>query len=152
MAKSSLLGIDRAPAVPGGRDTDAHGPSDSSDSGSDVQGELDLGAEEVGLPRGLALPIEHRGDTDAEGTGERGSAMLDDEPEMGRDIGVDRIVGPAGSEDEPELEGLGELAEGGTPGDEEEVDEGEASVPPMPTRAPGAAARRTVRATRKRRA
>jgi len=71
MAKSSLVGVDRAPAIPKGRDIDLKGPSDSSDSGSDIQGELDLGADEVGLPRDLALPIEHSGDTDAGGTGER---------------------------------------------------------------------------------
>jgi hypothetical protein len=45
MAKSSLVGVDRAPAIPKGRNIDAKGPSDSSDSGSDIQGdELDLEA------------------------------------------------------------------------------------------------------------
>jgi hypothetical protein len=147
MAKSSLLGIDRAPAMPAGRDIDARGPSDTSDSGSDIQGELDLGADAVGLPRGLALPIEHKGDTDAEGTGERGSAMPDDEPIAGADIGVDRVTGPAGSEEEPELQGLTELAQAG-PEDEEENEEDAGDVAARPAPAP----RRTVRTTRKRHA
>jgi hypothetical protein len=42
MARSSISGADRAPTQAPGRDVEALGPSDSSDSGSDVQGELDL--------------------------------------------------------------------------------------------------------------
>ena len=129
MGKSSLVGVERAPMIPKGRDIDAHGPSDSSDSGSDVQGELDLGADDVGLPRDLALPIEHSGDTDAAGTGERASAMLDEPVREGADIGVDRIIPAPDSDaelesDEPELEGLSELAVTG-PEDDEEEDEDE---------------------------
>jgi hypothetical protein len=42
MAHSSILGADRAPSQAQGRDLEALGPSDTSDSGSDVQGVLDL--------------------------------------------------------------------------------------------------------------
>lgn len=56
-----------------GHDTGALGPSDSSDSGSDVTGEPELDS-----------------DTDAGGTGERG-AVGDDEVEAGADIGFDHI-------------------------------------------------------------
>ena len=148
MAKSSLVGVDRAPAIPKGRDIDLKGPSDSSDSGSDIQGELDLGADEVGLPRDLALPIEHSGDTDAAGTGERGAAMLDEPAREGADIGVDRITGApddADAElplDELDLEGLSALASGG-PEDEDEEDEDDeddeaAARPVAPARQRGA--------------
>jgi hypothetical protein len=131
MAKSSLLGVDRAPAIPKGRDIDAKGPSDSSDSGSDVQGELDLGADEVGLPRDLALTIEHSGDTDAAGTGERGAAMLDEPAREGADIGVDRITeAPDDGDaelpfDELDLEALSELASSGPEDDDEEDEDDE---------------------------
>jgi hypothetical protein len=130
MAKSSLVGVDRAPAIPKGRDVNAQGPSDSSDSGSDIQGELDLGTDEIGLPGHLAPHIEHSGDTDAEGTGERGAAMMDEPVREGADIGVDRITNAPDSDaelmsDEPELEGLAELAASGPDEEEDEDDEGE---------------------------
>src|SRR5436309_9851158 len=148
MAKSSLVGVDRAPAIPKGRDIDLKGPSDSSDSGSDIQGELDLGADEVGLPRDLALPIEHSGDTDAAGTGERGAAMLDEPARESADIGVDCITGARDDGDaelpldELDLEGLSELASSG-PEDEDEEDEDDeddeaAARPVAPARQRGA--------------
>jgi hypothetical protein len=101
MGKSSLLGVDRAPMIPKGRDIDAHGPSDSCDSGSDVQGELDLGADEI-----------------------------DQQLREGADIGVDRITDALDSDselesDEPELEGLSELAVADADDDDDEEDESE---------------------------
>lgn len=71
MANSSILGGAPAPADPSGKSIDALGPSDSSDSGSDVQGELNheaLPEEGEG-----ALPISHESTSDAAGTGERAS-------------------------------------------------------------------------------
>jgi len=56
MAYSSILGADTAPIQPSGRDADLLGPSDSSDSGSDA-----MGTDEI------------HADSDASGTGERGS-------------------------------------------------------------------------------
>ena len=63
-----------------GHGTGALGPSDSSDSGSDVQG----AAEALG-DAGLDS------DSDRNGTGERGAATPDDEVKEGADIGPDHI-------------------------------------------------------------
>jgi len=89
MAKSSILGGERATTQSIGRDADALGPSDSSDSGSDIQGqpELDFGDRD---DRTGAAHADHGSDSDAAGTGERGSA-LGDEVEEGADISPDRI-------------------------------------------------------------
>ena len=59
MAKSSILGGEHAPVQSEGRGADRLGPSDSSDSGSDAQGELG--------------PDQMDSDTDRAGTGERAS-------------------------------------------------------------------------------
>lgn len=104
MAHSPLLGIDRAPPEPAGRDTDALGPSDSSDSGSDVAG-LDTspgGDPDEPVDRALSgersrpagADTASADATDAAGTGERRSAGLDAGRD-GADIGIDRIVDPA---------------------------------------------------------
>ena len=63
-----------------GHGTGALGPSDSSDSGSDVQG----AAQELG-DAGLDS------DSDRNGTGERASASPDGEVKDGADIAPDRI-------------------------------------------------------------
>ena len=60
MTSSSFLGGQRLPEHIKGKDTNALGPSDNSDSGSDAQGAY--GTEEMSS------------DSDAEGTGERASA------------------------------------------------------------------------------
>ena len=108
MAYSSILGADKAPSQPSGRDAESLGPSDNSDSGSDA-----LGTSEV------------HGDSDAAGTGERGSV----DPREGRegaDILPDHIVraneGNAGAEgdvDDQEFTDLdaSELAAGETDDD-----------------------------------
>lgn len=74
MAYSSILGADEAPSQPSGRDAQALGPSDSSDSGSDALGTPELHA-----------------DSDAAGTGERGS-VTPGEGREGGDILPDRVV------------------------------------------------------------
>jgi hypothetical protein len=74
MAYSSILGGDRAPTQSSGRDAQALGPSDNSDSGSDAMGTSEI-----------------HGDSDAAGTGERGSV----DPREGReggDILPDHVV------------------------------------------------------------
>lgn len=94
MATSSITGGQRAPSQASGRDVEALGPSDSSDSGSDVQGELDL-ASPVDLDQ--ITPGEQpglEGDSDSAGTGERGSALLDEEAREGADILPDRTQDP----------------------------------------------------------
>jgi hypothetical protein len=74
MAYSSILGADSAPEQPSGRDADLLGPSDNSDSGSDTIGTREAHA-----------------DSDAVGTGERGS-VTPGEAREGSDILPDRVV------------------------------------------------------------
>ena len=112
MATSSILGGDRPPSQSSGRDTDALGPSDTSDSGSDIQGErgfdaLDEG--EIGAER-----VDQGSDTDAEGTGERGSAVLGRRGIVeGADIAPDHIEGPdADAEGADAIDDEARLADG----------------------------------------
>ena len=93
MAYSSILGGETAPVHPTGKESGLLGPSDNSDTGSDTVG-----------------THEAHADTDAVGTGERGSVDLDDGREGG-DILPDRIIDMAGAEvttddDASELEDL----------------------------------------------
>lgn len=74
MATSSILGAERAPILPAGRDSGALGPSDSSDSGSDV---------------GSLAP---EADSDRQATGERAS-VSGERIREGNDISPDRITG-----------------------------------------------------------
>jgi len=74
MAYSSIMGADQAPDQPSGRDAELLGPSDSSDSGSDAMGTTEVHA-----------------DSDAAGTGERGS-VTPGEGREGGDILPDRVV------------------------------------------------------------
>ena len=88
MSQSSILGGQKAPTQAPGRDTDALGPSDSSDSGSDVQGEhtrLASDPDDAG-----AVPADLESDTDSSGTGERGAAYGNDVDE-GADIRPDHV-------------------------------------------------------------
>ena len=77
MAYSSILGADEAPEQPSGRDAELLGPSDNSDSGSDT-----IGTDEA------------YSDSDAVGTGERGSVTPGEDREGG-DILPDRVVNAA---------------------------------------------------------
>jgi hypothetical protein len=92
MAYSSILGADTAPAQPSGRDADLLGPSDNSDSGSDAVG-----------------TYEAHADSDAVGTGERGS-VTPGEAREGADILPDRVVrlGEGGDDAEEEALASGE--------------------------------------------
>jgi hypothetical protein len=92
MSQSSILGGDRAPQQAPGRDADTLGPSDTSDSGSDVQGETRLKTDtEEGEETGGATPVVEASDTDAEGTGERAEAVPEGARD-GADIAPDRIA------------------------------------------------------------
>ncbi|MDM0109332.1 hypothetical protein QTH97_30680 [Variovorax sp. J22R24] len=73
MANSSILGGEHAPARRRGTDVDALGPSDTSDSGSDVQSDRGRSALPDDTLQG-APAILHGSSTDAAGTGERASA------------------------------------------------------------------------------
>jgi len=92
MARSSILGGSHAPERARGTDTDALGPSNSSDSGSDVQGAREMATEPDNAGEWGALVAEGESDSDSFGTGERGAATGG-----GRDNGdilPDRIVTP----------------------------------------------------------
>ncbi|MFC5497201.1 hypothetical protein ACFPOE_06625 [Caenimonas terrae] len=89
MANSSILGGERAAVQPSGRGSDLLGPSDSSDSGSDAQGELG--------------PDQINSDTDRFGTGERASADLADSG-SGLDILPDHVDRASRGGAEGELE------------------------------------------------
>jgi len=110
MANSTLQQTgEEAPEVSRGHGTSALGPSDSSDSGSDVTGgpglarDLGLGMEngstsdpDAGLAGGTAGPdlgdSDLDSDTDSQGTGERAAAGRDTTARDGQDISVDRVV------------------------------------------------------------
>jgi hypothetical protein len=95
MAYSSILGAESAPTQPDGRDAQALGPSDNSDSGSDT----------IGTP-------EAHADSDAVGTGERGG-VNPDEGREGGDILPDHVVELNAQEQalasQPDLEDLTDL-------------------------------------------
>ncbi len=77
MAHSSILGGQHPPEQASGKNTGALGPSDSSDSGSDVQGELlstETGDAEL---RESAVTVDLDSDGDSAGTGDRGAAVPD---------------------------------------------------------------------------
>ncbi|NML13547.1 hypothetical protein [Azohydromonas caseinilytica] len=85
MATSSILGPDQTPVPVSGRDTAALGPSDTTDSGSDIAGleddlnpggTLDSIAEPDSL-RPMSGPEALSADSDSQGTGERRSAGSD---------------------------------------------------------------------------
>jgi hypothetical protein len=83
MATSSIQGADQAPARPAGHDNDTLGPSDSSDSASDV----------LNAPQNRTTDSPLSSSTDAAGTGERSSAAPDAARD-GRDIQPDRVSRP----------------------------------------------------------
>lgn len=119
MANSNILGGDEKPVAPPGHGTEALGPSDSSDSGSDIVGAQGL-AEDSGLEHDPGTTSDmDRGpgagpdlgdanldsDSDSGGTGERRGAGRDDSSREAGDIRPDKITrDPGGMTDEPESE------------------------------------------------
>jgi hypothetical protein len=103
MATSSIHGGETTPARPHGTDVDALGPSDSSDSGSDVQLQRRMPTapdtpDELG-----AVPARRDSTTDASGTGERASAAGDAEGADGSDIaphGAENLADDSGDDGE----------------------------------------------------
>ena len=90
MAYSSILGADRAPTEPSGREAELLGPSDNSDSGSDT-----IGTREA------------REDTiDSVQTGDRGTVAGADLRE-GADILPDKVVNLADDEGFPDADSDG---------------------------------------------
>ena len=102
---------DRTPSdLPPGHDTRSLGPSDSSDSGSDMAGPGLIDDDALPLDRGTNEDQEAGradtanagasvGDDDMEdnsdrfGTGERRAAGKEPSVRAGRDVGIDRIIG-----------------------------------------------------------
>jgi hypothetical protein len=113
MATSSITGADRVPTQPKGRDVEALGPSDSSDSGSDVQGELDL-ASPIDLDSPVYGTVQPGLDSDSDsgGSGERGAALPDEDAREGSDILPDRVIPAANAgPDEDDIEAELDVAE-----------------------------------------
>lgn len=93
MATSSILGGTPAPQQADGRGTDALGPSDSSDSGSDVMGERPMATGPDDPDNLGAVPSNPGSDSDRFGTGERASATPGGRNDrVDGDISPDRIT------------------------------------------------------------
>lgn len=90
MANSSILGGTVPPLQPSGTDVDALGPSDTTDSGSDVRIDRGRSAMPDESSEG-ALPIAHESTSDASGTGERAAADGQDVQD-GADVMTDRVA------------------------------------------------------------
>lgn len=107
MGHSSLTGVDRADLEPIGRDVATLGPSDTSDSGSDMAGIDDQDRNDPTEPVDAALSADvprtwnsgDRGSSDASGTGDRGAAGNDGGREAA-DISVDRVFDPAAPDED----------------------------------------------------
>ena len=91
MATSSIVGGERAAQQAEGRDDDVLGPSDTSDSGSDIQGASRLKTTAPEGEMGGATPVIEDRDSDAAGTGERAEAVPEGARD-GADIAPDRIA------------------------------------------------------------
>lgn len=119
MAGSSTLDPDNFPRrkkgdTPKGHDTKSLGPSDSSDSGSDMAGPGLIDDERIGLDRGTnedseggdrtiadaGTSIGDRemdSDSDRFGTGEHRAAGKDPRERANADVDADRVVGASGA-------------------------------------------------------
>ncbi len=117
MATSSILGGQPAPRKAKGRDTDALGPSDSSDSGSDVQDERRMPTMPDNPGELGAIPADTDSDTDALGTGERASATGDRIREAA-DILPDRVGAEGDTAAARDLEDLAAEEESDTDAEE----------------------------------
>lgn len=121
MSQSSILGGTPAPTLPEGTDVDRLGPSDRSDSGSDVQGEQPMITAPDAPDEWGAIPTDGDSQTDALGTGER-SAAAGSAPRDSADIRPDRIVGGRGAGADVDA-ALDELADDATDDDDEPIDD-----------------------------
>lgn len=140
MARSSLLGIGTAATEAPGRDKASLGPSDNSDSGSDVAG---LGGEDDDTDPGLPVDVALRDDQGAPLTlgeslaaGEGGTGVRE-----GADIGVDRIFSPGDPDGADTMVDAIDEAPANDEDDVEESPEDEAGDE-GDVRAPGSARRR----------
>ena len=88
-----------------GHDTKSLGPSDSSDSGADVQGERTMPTDGDAPDELGATPAHRDSASDALGTGERGAATGADVRE-GADILPDRVIDRPDEEVQAEVDAL----------------------------------------------
>lgn len=93
MGRSSILGGEPAAPRTGGTDVEALGPSDSSDSGSDVLGARPMATEPDNPAEWGAVVPDGDTDSDASGTGERATAAGDRGGDNA-DILPDRVISP----------------------------------------------------------
>jgi len=132
MAQSSILGGSKAALEPRGTGARSLGPSDSSDSGSDIQGETTLVTDHLDNPS--AQPgqhVRHGSDSDAAGTGERADVNYAD-VEDGADIAPDHIRGQNGSlaaASAMNLETDPDEVDPDTPAEDDVPDPAEGSIP-----------------------
>lgn len=109
MARSSIMGGDKPATRHAGSDVDMLGPSDTSDSGSDVQGERPMATGPDNPAEWGAVVSDHDADSDAAGTGERAAAAGDGGRDNA-DILPDRIVTPGGGSHRDRLDEVPGLA------------------------------------------
>jgi hypothetical protein len=135
MAQSPLLGADRAPQRPRGTGTDVLGPSDTSDTGSDLVGAVGaVDTDALGLDGGTNDDVSRAAgagadvgdttldaDSDSGGTGERAEAGRDTVGDRAADIAPDQVITLGEDDVVDELDLL--TAEEGDTGDEDEDDE-----------------------------
>jgi hypothetical protein len=101
VATSSILGGERPHQQPSGTDVDALGPSDSSDTGSDVQLQRRMPTAPDAPDELGSIPVRRDSTSDSTGTGERASAAGDAEGADGADIvprGAEQLVDDASDE------------------------------------------------------
>lgn len=122
MAQSNILGGgEKLPPRPPGHGTADLGPSDSSDSGSDIAGAPGWAKEVLADDSGNTSDVDRKAsagpdlgdsnldsDTDAEGTGERMAAGRDSSAREAADIEPDRVTDdPGGMTHGDDPEGIG---------------------------------------------
>lgn len=151
MARSSIQGTSPVPTEPAGRDAASLGPSDSSDSGSDMMGIDDSEGGDPNAPTDVAARDDHNTEprtpealdspSDAAGTGESRSAGADGGKRDGWDIGVDRVIAaPDGPEvddedEDPDLAFVDEAEAGSDDAASDDDEEGaEGDDPARPKR------------------
>ncbi|MDP9044460.1 MAG: hypothetical protein M3O01_06600 [Pseudomonadota bacterium] len=121
MSNSSILGGPAAPRPAPGKDVDALGPSDTSDSGSDVQGARSMPTAPDSPDEWGAIVPATDNDSDAQGTGERGAAGADEAVRDGDDILPDRVI--EGDPDSDLVEDGGSVGVDDLPDDDAEDDD-----------------------------
>lgn len=120
MSNSSIRGGTSAPQQPAGSDVDRLGPSDRSDSGSDIQGEQPMATEPDNPAEWGAIPAHADSSSDTWGTGERSSAAGQKQRDGG-DIMPDRIVGGIGAGPDREAEDVQAAVDSLADDDQEDI-------------------------------